>query len=637
MNKFLYSFLIVILLVSCQGLAQQDKSPIKHIVAKGETITQIAQKYKVTPYDIYRLNPDAQNGIQMDAVLLIPKSNIGKSTSVASSEAITYVVQPKETLFGIAKSHGVSVEALEKANPEIVKEGLKTGQIISIPSKNTQVSTVVTSSKANFHTVKEKETLYSIAKQYGTTVEKLEQLNPFAKQGLSVGDKLVLAAEESKAPIKTEEVKTIVKGVPTSGKTYEIQPKETLFGLTKKFNSTQEELLALNPELKEGVREGMLIKIPANSVVTSYSSKELKNLSKTLTTSQRKKLVILIPFNVSKVQTDTVLSIPARLKRDAFLNLTLDYYSGVLMAIDSAKQVGMNLDIKIYDSQETKNSSAIRDLIASKNLQEANAIIGPFYPQNVEMVAEALQNNNVPVISPIRELNENKANIFQSLPTSNRVKSAMLNYIQSKSGNLIAIVDRKKGSSLDYIQQNHKSVKIVGLNEKGSVTYDSIVPKLERSKVNYFVIESASTGMILNTVNQYHAAKKNGYNAELVILDMNPTFETDEVFARISKETVLYPSITRLNESNEAGIFARSYKKKNNMLPNAYAIRGFDVTFDTMLRLSQVVSFEETIQTMASEQIENKFDYLKVDNLGYANNGIYILASDPDLNVKIAE
>jgi hypothetical protein len=40
---------------------------------------------------------------------------------------------------------------------------------------------------------------------------------------------------------------------------------------------------------------------------------------------------------------------------------------------------------------------------------------------------------------------------------------------------------------------------------------------------------------------------------------------------------------------------------------------------------------------MASEQIENKFDYLKVDNLGYANNGIYILASDPDLNVKIAE
>lgn len=645
MNKLLYFLFVFLMFVSCQAFAKQDKNIIKHTVVKGETITQIAQKYKVTPYDIYRLNPDAQQGIQVDAVLLIPKTTVGSALNGSvKTAAKQHTVQPKETWYGIAKLYSVSVEALEKANAEAVKDGLKVGQVIVIPLSSSEVIKENSGSTVGgnnaIHVVKEKETLYSIAKQYDTTVEKLEQLNPLAKNGLSVGDKIIIiGAQTTKQPIaKVEEVKVAVKTPSQAGK-YEVQPKETLFGLSKKFNVSQEILLSLNPELKEGVREGMLITVPVTSMTTTtYSNKTLRNLSQSLVTSQRKKLVVLVPFNVSRVQADTVLSIPARLKRDAFLNLTLDYYSGVLMAIDSAKQIGLNLDVKIYDSRETKNSSAIQELIASGDLQNADAIIGPFYPQNVELLAEALQNKNIPVISPIRELNENKSNIFQSLPTNNRIKAAMIDYLQSKNGNMIAMIDRKRNSSLDFIQHNFKQIKIIPLNDKGSITYDSIVPNLERNKTNYFIIESASTGMILNAISQYQAAKKNGYTAELVTLDMNATFETDEVFRRLEKERVYYPSITRFNDSNEAGVFAKIYKKKNNLLPNAYAVRGFDVTFDTMLRLSQAVSFEESIQTVASEQVENKFDYIKVDNLGYANKGIYILYNDSsDLTTKIAE
>ena len=55
------------------SLFAQDKATT-HKVAKGETIAQIAQKYKVSPYDIYQLNPDAQAGISQNTVLLIPKA-----------------------------------------------------------------------------------------------------------------------------------------------------------------------------------------------------------------------------------------------------------------------------------------------------------------------------------------------------------------------------------------------------------------------------------------------------------------------------------------------------------------------------------------------------------------------------------
>ena len=89
----------------------QDKA-ITHKVGKGETIAQIAQKYKVSPYDIYQLNPDAQAGITQNTLLLIPKSGTKvqpKTTKnpVAVSKKGIHEVAPKETLFGIQKKYNV--------------------------------------------------------------------------------------------------------------------------------------------------------------------------------------------------------------------------------------------------------------------------------------------------------------------------------------------------------------------------------------------------------------------------------------------------------------------------------------------------------------------------------------------------
>ena len=87
----------------------------KHKVAKGETITQIAQKYKVTPYDIYKLNPDSQSGIQPDAILLIPKSIEKVASNEVPFKEKTYTVKAKETLYSIAKENNVEISDLEEA------------------------------------------------------------------------------------------------------------------------------------------------------------------------------------------------------------------------------------------------------------------------------------------------------------------------------------------------------------------------------------------------------------------------------------------------------------------------------------------------------------------------------------------
>jgi hypothetical protein len=127
------------------------------------------------------------------------------------------------------------------------------------------------------------------------------------------------------------------------------------------------------------------------------------------------------------------------------------------------------------------------------------------------------------------------------------------------------------------------------------------------------------------------------YKLQLVILEPNETLDTDEInFENLTKLKLMYPSITRENESHEAKIFEKEYRKKNKINPNTYATRGFDLTFDTMMRLSQGKSYQETADSIATEQVDNKFEFYKKEGGGYANKGVYILYYDTDLIIKEA-
>jgi hypothetical protein len=74
-------------------------------------------------------------------------------------------------------------------------------------------------------------------------------------------------------------------------------------------------------------------------------------------------------------------------------------YAGALIAIDS-KTLGFPIDVEIYDSRETKKIQLL-PIIQNNNLENANAILGPFYQSNAETAAQLLSMKNVPVISPL--------------------------------------------------------------------------------------------------------------------------------------------------------------------------------------------------------------------------------------------
>ena len=376
--------------------------------------------------------------------------------------------------------------------------------------------------------------------------------------------------------------------------------------------------------------------IIAQEVTTTQNQTSTLQLEKPLLNIS-KKLALLFPFNIAKVQNDTVNTIADRLKKDKFLNMTLDFYSGALMAIDSAKQLGIKVDVSVFDSEETKNSSNVTKLIADNQLAAFGAVIGPFYQANVEKTAELLSANQVAVISPLsKEVGKFYPNLFQTITSNSILRSAIFDFMRSKNGNIIAVVDKKKVSVKKYIQENQKGVRFANLDPTGALNVLSLKSLLVKNKINYVVMETANTSMIKATMTALLSVQQ-WFNVQLVILEPNETLNTDEIeFADLVKLKLMYPSMTRENTNPQAMLFEKNFKLINKVTPNAFAIRGFDVTFDALMRLSQPNGFFESTNQV-TEQVESKFDYFKNETGGFANKGLYILYYDADLTVKEAK
>jgi cell wall-associated NlpC family hydrolase len=314
-----YFRLVVLVFFLCSvNVFSQDNS-VKHSIVKGETISSIAQKYNVSIASIYKLNPKAKKTLHLNQVLLIPNSET-KNTSnsvVADSEKTTEInhqVVPKETLYGITKQFKTTIELLNKANPQLEKEGLKIGQTIIIPSSLTQneitnlsnsknqeiVETAAEQTASLSHEVKSKESLYVIAKMYGISLKELQHANPkIGKKRLSIGQAITIpsngkkieneaVAEEEKSEIKevpvvvSEEsavtaVESVIKdkaentdsSISTSEIIHEVLPKETKYGIANKYGITVAVLEKQNPVIQQKLLVGskLSIQIPNNTLI----------------------------------------------------------------------------------------------------------------------------------------------------------------------------------------------------------------------------------------------------------------------------------------------------------------------------------------------------------------------------------
>jgi len=156
----------------------------------------------------------------------------------------TYTVKSGDSLYQIAKKYNTTVDELKKIN-NLSSNSLKIGQILKIPSSK---EIFETENKENIYIVKSGDSLYQIAKKYNTTVDELKKINNLSSNNLNIGQKLILPN----------------KNVEESNQytTYTVQKGDSLYQISKKYNTTVDELKKINNLNSNSLSIGQKLKVP---------------------------------------------------------------------------------------------------------------------------------------------------------------------------------------------------------------------------------------------------------------------------------------------------------------------------------------------------------------------------------------
>lgn len=637
---------------------------ISHQVADGETLSSIAKKYGVDEKEVVKLNPDARKSLYEGLVLILP-SNAAQTTSITqeSPKLITHKVKRKETLYSIAKKYEVTQEDIKKYNKHLYSEILRKGDKLRIPTNiavvetdvevaNPVVQDVTESSGMKQHKVLAKETKYGIARKYGVTIAELEKLNPFIKEGLKEGIEVTVPQRSEADSVVINEDKYAF---------YEVQKGNTMYSLLRQLKLEADELLALNPGLEDGLKEGMILKVPKNSegaisvtrqpqldsgedVVISTSRKG--SLRDSISDFSTKRVVVMLPFGLNRMVADSSTINQDLLRNDRILRVSLDLYSGMLMAVQDAKELGISAEITSYDTEynlkdgASTNARKVERIVQQNNFSAADAVIGPLLGANINRTASLLAASNIPVISPMSFNVAGGNNIFISRPSQSLLRATMLEYVKMHGAgkNVVIIADSKNQATQSKLKAIFPNAKIV-TPRKGDNGYflypDDIPSTIDPVRENWVFIETNDVPLISNVTTSLNAQV--GLNkVTLFTTNRGSAYDSDEIqHMHLKNLSFHFPSVDREYDYKAAQKFIDAYDKMYGVSPSSYAIRGYDLMYDTLLRLSYAQNlYDAAAAGIETDYIENKFRYGKRSTGGFSNDAVYLLKYKEDLSLE---
>ena len=622
--------IIFLFLFGWVSVFAQDKKFITYKVKEGESVQSISKTLSITPYDLLKLNPDIKDDVIKGDIIIVPNkqyealadlsivdlSGVGERDIIVDN-FIYHEVVPKETVFSIVNNFKITTEELNANNTFLKENGLKIGQVIRIPLKIDDSELKAKEANTQPYLVKPKETKYSISKKFGISIGYLEELNPrIVQNGLQINDVIIVPVE-------------VATSVEDEYLIYEVQKLETLYSLTRKFELSEEELLALNPEVSQGIKEGMLIKIPN----TKLGEKPL--FIDHIPEGSELKIAMLLPF---KSKRDSL-----NFKGDRLLNITTDFYFGALMAIDSLKKQGLSVHLKVFD---TENNKVVSGKISEQvEIQEFDAVVGPMFLSNVKAVSNNLKYGKPLIVSPISTKDhsaiDNKKLVQERASLENHTEE-MMDYVKAsyEDQDLIVIKNSSKRSEEQFNRifselqalNPEKEVKVLE-PEDGYIKPDDFKvfrDTLERNIVNWFFVtdnDPAYLGDVFNNLGVFPEADS------LLVFG----FEHDRNFRKIDNNFLTrvhfhYPSNAFIDlQSMAYKNFESTYRKKYYTWPSAFAVEGFDLMYDLMIRLA---NDNDILNQGVSERISTKYDYIENTSGSIINKGIYIVKYD-DLEQKV--
>ncbi len=688
----------------------QSEEFIYHTVEKGQTAYYISKRYRVELQDIYDYNMGSDQQLIVGTIIKIPQNKVQVINNELNDEGYyVHKVEPKETLYGLAKRYHLSIDDIIKNNKGLESGILPVGSFIRIPKEIVSNENVLTNEAgdkdfedANFfyHKIESGETLYSISEQYNAIPKDVLEANKSVN-----ADDLPLGylVRIPKLSIKSRKNHLLLENATIVD--HKIKRKERLSDVVENYEVPSDIIEKVNAVAGIDLnawKKGMIIKVPTKKWVEQYYSRdhqvELDSVELGTTeippfeklecdlynyslTKPSIKVAILLPFNAEatkrinyttkQVGGETINIEKTNQNLSMRSKVFVEFYQGVLLALDGLKKEGVNVDLFVYDT--SPDTTKVAKILLKPELRHTDLIIGPAYSSNLKLVSEFSKEYEIPMVYPLSTHNlqiDDNPLLFQANPSDTLMFDIMAQQIiQNSQGKRLVLIRTenkdnvfeqrlsdlirnkmywesfKNGEVPDFIEYRFKQDDLVSLERMLDKEKENtiVIPSTEEAQVNRIVttlkgaVEKTNAKVTLwglpdwikyNTINPEDICKLNGHVFSYYAVNYQDTVNDEKI--------KLYRQWFK-TEPIAISPFFQTASVQSNM--SRYSLWGHDIAYFFITALRDFGdNFPHCIQHHHPHTIQSKMNFLRVSNWGgFYNHGLFILKFSPDYMMQIEE
>lgn len=629
-----------------------------HIVEKGETAFSISKQYGMSLIDFYNLNPSAQNGISVGQAL---KVRCESRVSSSSNGYRIHVIHAGETLYSIGVKYGVKAADIVAVNPVLDVNSMPVGSLLRIPDTNIPVE----DDYFVYHHVGPGETLFSLGVKYNISQDIITTTNPDINwASLQVGQVIAIPKVGAKKVIYQE---------------YEVQKRETLYGITRQFGISTEQLEEANPGLNvNALQKGQIIRIPqfvdaGNELPATINPLYVgtSNYNVSLTDAYNYEtlgrpvinVAVALPFDAENEMYRIRLANAEGTHKSYKSYRYIEFLHGVKMAADSLSEKGVNVKLNVFDTSNKMTLATLNQMSG----HEFDLIIGPARSEEMHSMAQMAKLNQIPMVLPFAQMdssiNDNpylfQASLIDTV-TTNIVVDKMISDCEGKNVILLTCTVRSKQDIMRYerVRALCRS-KNISLSQ---ITYDAsksedLLNLLSEEKENILLMPTTSEAQLNSVIVAVASAIDQKKEAKVSLFGLGEwlTFQTIEVEVFHKLNTQLYTTFAVDYEDNFVNSVISRYRKEYFAEPVAftpyfqktksmsgyseYALWGYDVATKFISAFKQNgKDFIKRINDTKVGLAQSNFKFLKLTNWGgQVNVGLRKLTFTPNNKIILTD
>lgn len=502
----------------------------------------------------------------------------------------------------------------------IFLSGPLTSQVHNLPTKK------VNGAECYIYTVQKSEGFYRVGKNFNTSEAVIRNFNPQIGDNLQEGMVIYLPVNSSHNSDITYINHTVEKG-------------QTIFGISRMYNLSEEKLIALNPHLQNNtMREGEIIKVPVEkqqvtATVVAETKKNIKD-STAVVTPKEKPQSVSSKIKVIKKQDTLKIAflLPFMLdqKPDNLTSRFIEFYSGALIAIQEAKEKGMNFEIFSYDTE--KSDVKLMEILQSNIIPKVDLLVGPAYPGQVSVIGDYSRMNKqktlIPFTSKVLDIDVNPY-IFQFNPSQNVEINKLQEILKFESSNSnIIFADVLNVGTYDDGIVLTQSLK--NFLSKNRIPYQTVLFDENHMKNLTQVLSNTKENILFFNTNRINQVSV--YFKDLIPISETNDFKIYEPYSwrsvKMDKPRSFYLSFFRDEFPEEAYLkYQHNFSSYFNWTPinefPRYDLLGYDLMkyfIDTILTTE--VSTRQLYPVYEGIQSDMQFEKA-TDRGGYVNKQLY--------------